>query len=333
VWIQKGEIMTHPEQQYLDLLQKVLDKGELVQNRTGVPTYRLRAATMNFNLKEYFPLLTTKKVWLKGIVGELIWMLKGDTNIKFLVENKINIWNDDAYRFYCKNYNEVAKGEPLSSTKCGTKEGFLKLVKETDGIFGDLGPVYGYQWRKWSRPLIQKCGEEYKSPGMIVCDQIEMLIESLKNNPNSRRHILSAWNVADLDIMGLPPCHYSSIFSVSEGKYLNCGVTIRSNDGFLGSPFNIAQYALLTHIMAHWTGYEPGELDYWAYDFHIYENHIDAVKEQLKRTPKDFPKFSFKKDFILEDVEKVTDVNKFMDEYIDLSGYNPHPSIKAGLVT
>lgn len=333
-------VKMYQEYEYLNNLQRILTDSKRVPNRTGVDTHRIRSVKMNFDLKEGFPLLTTKRVWFRGVLGELIWMLRGDTNIKFLVDNDIGIWNDDAYRYYLQIVKQEGNVVPYS------KEEFLNIIKEYGHPdihpykekyyhLGDLGPIYGKQWRQYGN-----VPEHYEdncktvwNPGREGKDQIMQVARQLQENPYSRRHVVNSWNVDEIDQMGLPPCHLISLFSVDDNKYLNCGVVLRSNDAFLGAPFNMAQYALLTYFMAHWTGYKPGELDYYAYDFHLYDNHLEAAKEQLKRAPSEFPRLSFKKEFTLQDLEKVLDVKKFMDEYISLEGYKPDSPIKAELVT
>lgn len=308
----------HPEHQYLALLGNILTHGKKVSNRTGVDTYRVLGRQMHFDFEDGFPLLTTKKVWLKGVVGELLWFLKGDTNIKFLVDNGINIWNDDAYRMYkqkLKEFNPKAKPE--------SKKWFLENVESEsymhNYIFGDLGPSYGKQWR------------EFESGGEVI-DQIKELINGLKNNPNSRRHILTAWNPIDVLDVALPPCHYTSLFSISDDK-LHCAFNMRSTDVGLGLPFNIASYGLLTYVIAHLTGYEPGSLCYWGWDIHIYENQTKALRKQLKRKPYPFPTLKINPKLNLSDIENCQNVDEFIKQFIELKDYKCHPSIKMPLST
>lgn len=258
--------------QYLDLLQYILDNGNVREDRTGVGTKGVFGYQMRFNLEDGFPVLTTKKLHLKSIIYELLWFLQGDTNIKYLHDHKVSIWDEWA---------------------------------DKDG---DLGPIYGYQWRSWHAP-----------DGHII-DQIANVEKSLKENPYSRRHIVSAWNVADIDKMALPPCHVMFQFYVSNGK-LSCMLYQRSCDVFLGVPFNIASYALLTMMMAQVTGYEPGEFVHTLGDAHIYLNHIEQCKLQLQRTPFPLPKMVINPD--------VHSIFGFEYEDFELKDYQCHPHIAA----
>ena len=260
--------------QYLDLLSHVLENGQEKGDRTGTGTVSTFGYQMRFDLQEGFPLLTTKKVHLKSIIHELLWFLDGDTNIKYLSENGVKIWNEWA------DEN------------------------------GDLGHIYGYQWRSWP-------GADGK-----LTDQISGVIDSIKNNPDSRRHIVSAWNVGELDNMALPPCHILFQFYVSNGK-LSCQLYQRSADIFLGVPFNIASYALLTLMIARETGLEPGDFIHTLGDAHIYANHIEQVKIQLQRKPKKLPKM-----ILNEKVKKVLD---FKFEDFELVNYDPDPQIKGAI--
>lgn len=298
---------THPEYQYLDLLKDILETGIYKDDRTGTGTYSVFGRQIRFNLSEGFPLLTTKKVFLRGIIHELLWFLKGDQNIKYLVDNNVHIWDDWPYRFYKESLEKKAE-TPLN------QEEFITQIKESDQFakqWGNLGPVYGVQWRHWK-----------KSDGTEV-DQITNLIDQIKTNPNSRRLIVSAWNVGDIEEMakaGLPPCHTLFQFYVLEGK-LSCQLYQRSADMFLGVPFNIASYALLTLMIAHVTNLEPGDFVHTFGDAHIYKNHVDQVKEQLTREPRAFP--------TIEINPNVQDIFSFKFEDIVLKDYNPHPPIKA----
>ncbi len=258
--------------QYLDLLRHVKENGADKGDRTGTGTRSVFGYQMRFDLSEGFPVLTTKKLHLRSIIYELLWFLKGDTNIKYLNDNKVTIWDEWA------DEN------------------------------GDLGHVYGYQWRSWPTP----------NGGAI--DQIEALVNSLKYNPNSRRHIVSAWNVADVDNMALPPCHTMFQFYVANGK-LSCQLYQRSADIFLGVPFNIASYALLTQMLAQVCGYEVGEFIHTLGDAHIYSNHFEQVETQLARTPKKLPKM-----VINPDIKSIFD---FTYEDFKLEGYEADPTIKA----
>lgn len=258
-------------QQYLSLLQRVLNEGVHKEDRTGTGTYSVFGHQMRFNLSEGFPLVTTKKLHLKSIIHELLWFLKGSTNVQYLQENNVKIWNDWA--------------------------------KED----GELGPIYGYQWRSWP---------DYKNGNI---DQIEQVIHSIKTNPDSRRHLVSAWNVGQIDEMQLPPCHILFQFYVAEGR-LSCQLYQRSADLFLGVPFNIASYALLTMMMAQATGLQPGDFVHTLGDAHIYSNHIEQVKLQLTREPRPLPTMSINPD--------ISSIDDFKFEDFSLSNYNPHPHIK-----
>ena len=256
--------------QYLDLLQHVLDTGIKKEDRTGTGTISTFGYQMRFDLQKGFPLLSTKKIHLPSVIHELLWFIKGDTNVKYLQENKVRIWNEWA------DEN------------------------------GDLGRIYGYQWRSWT-------AEDRN------IDQLKQVIESIKNNPNSRRHIVSAWNVGDLDKMNLPPCHILYQFYVADGK-LSCQLYQRSADIFLGVPFNIASYALLLMMMAQVTGLQPGEFIHTLGDAHIYLNHIEQVKLQLSRETRKLPEMKLNKN--------VKSLFEFKYEDFELLNYNPHPHIK-----
>jgi thymidylate synthase len=258
--------------QYLDLLRHVMETGSDRSDRTGTGTRSVFGYQMRFNLAEGFPVLTTKKLHLRSIIHELLWFLKGDTNIDYLKENGVNIWDEWA------DEN------------------------------GDLGPVYGYQWRSWPT-----------HDGRHL-DQIAALVEGLKKNPNSRRHIVSAWNPALVDEMALPPCHCLFQFYVSDGK-LSCQLYQRSGDVFLGVPFNIASYALLTLMVAQVCGLEPGDFVHTFGDTHIYHNHFDQVREQLTRTPKALPRMVINPD--------VKDLFAFRFEDFELVGYQADSHIRA----
>ena len=258
--------------QYLNLLQRILDEGVEKGDRTGTGTISVFGNQMRFNLQEGFPLLTTKKLHLKSIIYELLWFLRGDTNARWLQENGVRIWNEWA------DEN------------------------------GNLGHIYGYQWRSWP---------DYNG-GHI--DQISEVIEQIKNNPNSRRLIVSAWNVADINNMNLPPCHILFQFYVANGK-LSCQLYQRSADTFLGVPFNIASYALLTMMVAQVCDLEPGDFVYTTGDTHLYLDHIEQAKLQLTREPRPLPKM-----LINPEVKNIFD---FKYEDFELTGYDPHPHIKA----
>ena len=293
--------------QYLDLLTRIKTEGAVKTDRTGTGTKSVFGHQMRFNLSQGFPLLTTKKVFLKGIIHELLWFLNGDTNIKYLVDNGVHIWDNDAYRYY----NELCVKNGVLPV---SMEEFLRAAQEgvespIDGYkFGDLNHVYGYQWRSWPRPN----GE--------AIDQIQQAVDLIKNNPDSRRIIVSAWNVADVEKMALPPCHTLFQFYVADGK-LSCMLYQRSADTFLGVPFNIASYALLTMMMAQVCGLEAGEFVHTLGDTHLYLNHFDQVDEQLSRTPRALPKMR-----INPDVKSIFD---FKYEDFELENYDPYPAIKA----
>ena len=293
--------------QYLDLLARIKNEGVVKTDRTGTGTKSVFGHQMRFDLSEGFPLLTTKKVFLKGIIHELLWFLNGDTNIKYLVDNGVHIWDNDAYRYY----NELCVKEGVLPV---TMEEFLRAAQEgilspIEGYkFGDLNHVYGYQWRSWPRPN----GE--------TIDQIQQAVDLITKNPDSRRIIVSAWNVADVEHMALPPCHTLFQFYVADGK-LSCMLYQRSADTFLGVPFNIASYALLTMMMAQVCGLKPGEFVHTTGDTHLYLNHFEQVDEQLSRTPRKLPTMR-----INPDVKSIFD---FKFEDFELEGYDPYPVIKA----
>ncbi|MEQ9110830.1 MAG: thymidylate synthase [Rhodospirillaceae bacterium] len=259
-------------QQYLDLMRHVLEHGEKKEDRTGTGTRSVFGYQMRFDLSQGFPAVTTKKLHLRSIIYELLWFLRGDTNIGYLKDHKVSIWDEWA--------DEK----------------------------GDLGPVYGYQWRSWPNP----------KGGTI--DQIDKLLTSLKNNPDSRRHMVTAWNPADVDSMALPPCHCLFQFYVANGR-LSCQLYQRSADIFLGVPFNIASYALLTLMVAQVTGYEPGDFVHTFGDAHLYSNHMEQAKTQLGRTPRPLP--------VMRLNQNVTDLFAFDFKDFELVGYDPHPHISA----
>lgn len=258
--------------QYLDLLQEIMDHGTVKSDRTGVGTKSIFGHQMRFDLSDGFPLLTTKKVHLRSIIHELLWFISGDTNIGYLHDNKVSIWDEWA------------------------------------DANGDLGPVYGKQWRSWDTP-----------DGRSI-DQLSEVIETIKRNPDSRRMIVCAWNPSDVDKMALPPCHCFFQFYVADGR-LSCQLYQRSADTFLGVPFNIASYALLTMMIAQVCGLKPGEFVHTTGDTHIYLNHFDQVREQLSRTPRPLP--------VMKLNPEVKDIFRFRYEDFTLEGYDPWPAIKA----
>ena len=292
--------------QYLDLLDKICREGVVRDDRTGTGTKGIFGYQMRFNLSEGFPLLTTKRVFLKGVIHELLWFLKGDTNIKYLVDNGVHIWDSDAYRYY----NELCVKHGVLPVDMDTFLGALGVESPIEGYkFGDLNHVYGYQWRSWP-----------KANGERI-DQIKEVIETIKKNPSSRRMIVSAWNGADVGSMALPPCHTMFQFFVAEGK-LSCQLYQRSGDVFLGVPFNIASYALMTMMIAKECGLEAGEFIHTLGDAHLYLNHLDQAAEQLSRDTRALPRM------ILADRDSIFDYT--YDDFT-LEGYDPHPAIKAPL--
>ncbi len=295
--------------QYLELLQFLLDNADEKNDRTGVGTVSHFGYQMRFDLAKGFPLLTTKKVYLRSIIHELLWFIRGETNIKNLVENKVRIWNEWPFQRYLKENNLEEEFPRYSDSWKDKMKEFVENVKTDDDFakkWGELGPVYGKQWRDFNG-----------------FDQIKWVIDEIKKNPNSRRLIVSAWNASQIEEMkksGLPPCHTMFQFYVKDNK-LSCQLYQRSADVFLGVPFNIASYALLTMMVAQVTGYELGEFVHTFGDVHIYNNHFDQVKEQLSREPRDLPKMILNPD--------VKDLFDFKFEDFELVDYNPHPPIKA----
>ena len=293
--------------QYLDLLSTILEEGVVRDDRTGTGTKGVFGYQMRFNLAEGFPLLTTKKVFLKGVIHELLWFLRGDTNIKYLVDNGVHIWDSDAFRYY----NELCVKHGVLPVDLDTFLAAAGVESPIEGYrFGDLNHVYGYQWRSWP-----------KGNGEVI-DQIARVIETLKTNPTSRRMIVSAWNVADVEDMALPPCHTMFQFFVAEGK-LSCQLYQRSADTFLGVPFNIASYALLTMMIAKECGLELGDFVHTLGDAHLYLNHLEQANEQLSREPRALPRM-----VLNPDVKSIFD---YRYEDFTLEGYDPHPAIKAPL--
>ena len=293
--------------QYLDLLRTIRDNGVVRGDRTGTGTKGIFGYQMRFNLAEGFPLLTTKKVFLKGVIHELLWFLRGDTNIKYLVDNGVHIWDSDAFRYY----NELCVKHGVLPVDLETFLSAAGVESPIEGYrFGDLNHVYGYQWRSWP-----------KASGEVV-DQIQNVINTLKTNPTSRRMIVSAWNVADVEDMALPPCHTMFQFFVAEGK-LSCQLYQRSADTFLGVPFNIASYALLTMMIAKECGLEVGDFVHTLGDAHLYLNHLEQADEQLQREPRKLSTMHLN-----PDVKSIFD---YKYEDFTLEGYDPHPVIKAPL--
>jgi len=302
--------------QYLDLLKDIRDNGAGKDDRTGVGTRSVFGRQIRFDLADGFPAVTTKKLYMRSIIHELLWFLAGDNNLEYLAQNNVHIWDEWPYR----NYLQQTTGEKVTAEftqteewQAGMKEFIEKIASDHKFAlkWGSLGPVYGYQWRHWPDG---KGGE---------IDQIQRVVDTLKNNPTSRRNIVSAWNVADIDemaIAGLPPCHTIFQFNV-RGDKLDCQLYQRSADTFLGVPFNIASYALLLSMMAHVTGLKPGEFVHTFGDAHIYNNHIKQVNEQLSREPLPLPTLKLN--------PKVKNIFDFKFEDIEIIGYQSHPAIKA----
>lgn len=283
-------------EQYLSLCRKILEKGQNKPNRTLIDTISFFGYQMRFDLQKGFPLLTTKKVYLKAVIYELLWFIKGDTNIRTLVQNNVNIWNEWPYKKYQNSLD--FKGEQLQD--------FISKIKNDEQFakkYGDLGPVYGKQWRNFN--------------GM---DQLKNLEKQLKDNPHSRRHILSSWNPEEIEEMALPPCHTLFQFYVSADNKLSCQLYQRSADVFLGVPFNIASYALLTYMLASVCGYEVGDFVHTIGDAHIYTNHLEQINEQLTRPPKKLGKLIINR--------SVTSIFDFKYEDFSLLDYESHPAIK-----
>ncbi|GAB2574996.1 thymidylate synthase [Gracilibacillus alcaliphilus] len=313
--------MITSEQEYLELCKKVLAEGSKRDDRTNTGTLSIFGHQMRFDLAAGFPLLTTKKVPFRLVVSELLWFINGDTNIRYLLQHNNNIWNEWAF----KNWVESEEYKGPNMTDFGNRsltdnvfkqvyDEQMELFKQkilTDEPFakryGDLGSVYGKQWRAW------------KTAQGEMIDQLQEVIESIKHNPYSRRHIISAWNPEDVPTMALPPCHTMFQFYVADGK-LSCQLYQRSADIFLGVPFNIASYALLTMMIAKECGLKPGEFVHTLGDAHIYANHIKQVKLQLDREPRALPTVTIKDNKSVFDMEI---------EDILLEGYDPHPTIKA----
>ncbi|EAD8644787.1 thymidylate synthase [Listeria monocytogenes] len=308
--------------QYLDLEKYVLENGTQKGDRTGTGTISTFGYQMRFDLQVGFPIMTTKRVPFKLVVSELLWFLHGDTNIRYLLQHNNNIWNEWAFERFVKS--DEYKGEDMTDFGLRAErdpafkevyqaemEKFKTRILEDEAFankYGELGNIYGKQWREWKT-----------SQGETI-DQLADLIEMIKTNPNSRRLIVSAWNPEDIPNMALPPCHSLFQFYVADGK-LSCQLYQRSADIFLGVPFNIASYALLTHLIAREVGLDVGEFIHTMGDAHLYNNHIEQVKEQLSRTPHKLPKL------VLSD--KPATIFDFDVADISLDGYNPDPAIKA----
>jgi thymidylate synthase len=315
--------MSHNERQYLDLCRLVLEKGDKKEDRTGTGTLSVFGHQMRFNLRAGFPLLTTKRVPFKLVVSELLWFIKGDTNIKYLLQHNNNIWNEWAFKRWVESREytgsdmtnfglRAQQDEHFNSLYEKEMEAFKQRILQDEQFaarYGELGNVYGSQWRAW------------KTSSGETIDQLQNVIDAIKTNPDSRRHIVTAWNPEDVPHnMALPPCHSLFQFYVSNGL-LSCQLYQRSADIFLGVPFNIASYALLTHMIAHQCGLGVGEFVHTLGDAHIYVNHLEQVKTQLSRDPRTLPQLIIK--------GEKSSIFDFEVEDINLEHYNPHPTIKA----
>ncbi|MBT4849699.1 thymidylate synthase [Candidatus Parcubacteria bacterium] len=297
-------------QQYLDLLKKIKEEGNDRGDRTGVGTRSIFGAQLRFDLSDGFPLVTTKKMFLRGIIHELLWILRGETNVKYLVDNNVHIWDSWPYAVY----SDVKKS---SGEKVMSQEDFIAKIKESKSFareWGDLGPIYGKQWRRWL------------GPGGGEVDQIAIAVDDIKNNPGSRRILVNAWNTGELQVLikgkrsSPPPCPMLFQFYVHEGK-LSCHLYQRSADVFLGVPFDITSYSLLTMMIAQVTDLKPGDFIVSFGDVHIYKNHFEQVDRQLKRSPRKLPNIKID--------SSVKDIDEFLFEHFELSDYDPHPGIKA----
>lgn len=291
---------------YQELLKDIIKNGVKSKDRTGTGTIKVFGRMLKFDLQEGFPLLTTKKVWFHGVKEELLWFIKGERNLRPLVLKNVGIWNEWPFQRYLEA-EKLDKKYPKYSSEWTVKMGefveSIKLDAKFAKKFGDLGPIYGYKWRNWNG-----------------IDQLAKAVDDIKNNPDSRRIIVTAWDPSVLSEVALPPCHMEFQFQVV-GKKLNCFMVQRSVDTFLGLPFNIASYALLTHIVAKVTNKIPGELTMALADTHLYLNHIKQAKEQIKRKPKVLPKLKIS--------SKLKDIDHIESEWIEVVGYDPHPPIKA----
>jgi thymidylate synthase len=299
--------------QYLDLLRDIRHHGRRKADRTGTGTLNRFGTQLRFDLRDGFPAVTTKRLYIKGVIHELLWFLAGDTNIEYLVRQGVMIWNEWPFKAYLQATGQKVPEVSSAEWREGIERFADRIGSDPDFArrYGELGPVYGYQWRSWPAP-----------DGARI-DQLARVIDEIRRTPESRRLVVSAWNVADLDAMtraGLPPCHCLFQFDVTDGR-LSCQLYQRSADMFLGVPFNIASYALLTLMVAHVTGLEPGEFVHTFGNAHIYLTHVDQVDEQLSRQPRPLPRLR-----LARPVESITD---FRFEDFELIGYDPHPPIRA----
>ncbi|XP_034473487.1 thymidylate synthase isoform X3 [Drosophila innubila] len=281
------------EKQYLDLVDRIIETGELRMDRTKVGTLSIFGTQMRFDLRESFPLLTTKRVFFRGVAEELLWFVAGKTDAKLLQQRNVHIWDGNSTREFLD--------------KCG----------HTERAVGDLGPVYGFQWRHFGAEY-RTCDDDYTGQGV---DQLQEVIDKIRNNPDDRRIIMSAWNPLDIPKMALPPCHCLAQFYVSQSRgELSCHLYQRSADMGLGVPFNIASYALLTYMIAHVTGLKPGDFVHTMGDTHVYQNHVEPLKEQLQREPRPFPKLNIKR--------QITNIEDFRYEDFEVVDYNPYGKIQ-----
>lgn len=306
---------------YLELCKDILTEKQGKMDRTGVGTYSVFGRQIRFDLAEGFPLLTTKRIAFRLVASELLWFLRGDTNIRYLLQNNNYIWNEWAFKYWIESPeydgpdlsdfgNRVQEDADFKAIYDKQMEHFIQRILTEDafaGKYGDLGSVYGKQWRAWET-----------REGTFI-DQLQDLIDGLKTNPNSRRHLVSAWNPEDVPTMALPPCHTLFQFYVYDGK-LSCQLYQRSADMFLGVPFNIASYALLTHLIAHECGLEVGEFIHTFGDAHIYTNHLNQLDEQLKRPLRKLPELRLN--------ERKKSIFDFEMDDIEIIGYDPHPALK-----
>ncbi|AEB29748.1 thymidylate synthase [Carnobacterium sp. 17-4] len=310
------------ESEYLNLGKKVLEDGHVKTDRTGTGTKSLFGYQMRYDLQKGFPLLTTKRVPFGLIKSELLWFIKGNTNIRYLLQHNNHIWDEWAFERFVKSEEYVGPDmtdfgrralvdEEFKAVYDVEKEAFCTRILEDDAFaakYGELGNVYGAQWRRW------------KTTQGETIDQLKDVIQQIKTTPDSRRMLVSAWNPEDVPNMALPPCHTLFQFYVADGK-LSCQLYQRSADIFLGVPFNIASYALLTHLIAHEVGLEVGEFVHTLGDAHLYSNHFEQMKKQLAREPRDFPTIALN--------ESKNSIFDFEMEDIQIEGYDPHPGIKA----
>lgn len=287
----KEAIAEHDEEQYLTLIRQIITKGIARDDRTGVGTVSIFGAQMRFSLRNQFPLLTTKRVFWRAVAEELLWFISGSTDARVLQDKGIKIWDGNSTRKF------------LDASGFEARQ------------VGDLGPVYGFQWRHFGADY-GTCKDDYNGKGI---DQLKDIVERIRTNPTDRRIIMSAWNPVQIPKMALPPCHCLAQFYVADGE-LSCQLYQRSADMGLGVPFNIASYALLTYMIAHVTNLKPGDFIHTLGDAHIYLNHIEPLKVQLERTPRPFPKLNFKR--------QIANIDDFTFEDLQIVDYNPHPTIK-----